>query len=69
MHPPDDIRKTPKTPRWTYAVLIGASLVCVCVCFALLRHFTTLPLWLCVLFAFPLGLVFFYACIQIAEHS
>lgn len=69
MHEPDDTGNAPKPPVWIYMVLIGAWLACVCLCFALLRHFTARPLWVCVLLALPLGVGLFYACIQMAEHS
>jgi hypothetical protein len=59
----------PRPPRWIWVVLVGAWLVCVCVCYPVLRYFTSFPVWLCVVLSFPSGVGLFLACVMMAEHG
>jgi hypothetical protein len=54
-------------PAWVRWTLVAAWLVCVAVSFESLHYLTPMPLWACVMVAFPVGVLLFCMCIVMAE--
>jgi membrane protease YdiL (CAAX protease family) len=54
-------------PIWKHPILLGVWLLCSGICFAVLHMLTSLPIWVSVILAIPLGLGLFFLATRMAE--